>query len=217
MIPDRRKTRYIAPGAVTAFVLVLMAACSSSNTPLASPTKPATSSMTPSTSTTSASASASSTPHYTSSSTSTPLGPSPCPTHSLAAKVGVAQGTAGSAYQVIDFTNISNVSCTLYGYPGVAFARGLPVSRIGLAATESTGSARTLVTLAPKEVANALLQIVDAGNYPTSVCGPVTATYLQIYPPNQTTPIYLSYTDLTCSKPVQILTVRTVQRGAGSS
>jgi hypothetical protein len=109
------------------------------------------------------------------------------------------------------------VSCTLYGYPGVASAGGLPVSQIGLAAAKSPTTARTLVTLAPGKVANALLQIVHAGNYPRSTCSPVTATYLQIYPPNQTTPMYLSYPSLTCSKPVQILTVSVVQPGAGSS
>ncbi len=35
-----------------------------------------------------------------------------------------AQGAAGSVYQVIDFTNISNVTCTLYGYPGVSLGGG---------------------------------------------------------------------------------------------
>jgi hypothetical protein len=44
-----------------------------------------------------------------------------------------------------------------------------------------------------------------------------TATSLQIYPPNQTTPIYLGYNSPTCSKPVQILTVSVVQSGSGSS
>jgi hypothetical protein len=144
-------------------------------------------------------------------------GPPPCPTRSLQAKIGVSQGTAGSVYTVIVFSNISNVTCTLYGYPGISFAGGSPVSQIGLAATESNVTPRQLVTLAPHAVGNALLRIVDAGNFPASKCHRVTAKYLQIYPPNQTTPIYLSFSSQTCSKPVQILTVSVVQPGAGSA
>jgi hypothetical protein len=45
----------------------------------------------------------------------------------------------------------------------------------------------------------------------------VTAHYLQIFPPNQRTPIYLSFTSAACSKPVQILNVGVVMTGAGSS
>jgi hypothetical protein len=118
---------------------------------------------------------------------------------------------------VIDFTNIGTVTCTLYGYPGVSLAGGTPVKQIGLAATESKVTPRTLVTLAPGATANALLQIVDAGNFPPAKCGMVTAHYLQIFPPNQTTPIYLSFTSAACSKPVQTLNVSVVMTGAGSS
>jgi hypothetical protein len=144
-------------------------------------------------------------------------GPAACPTRSLSAKSGVAQGTAGSVYQVIDFTNIGNVTCTLYGYPGVSLAGGKPVTQIGAAATRSPVTPKALVTLAPGAVANALLQIVDVGVYSPATCGPTTATFLQIYPPNQTTPIYLSYKTRACSKPAHVLTVSVVTSGAGSS
>jgi hypothetical protein len=142
-------------------------------------------------------------------------GPAPCPTRSLALKPGLAQGAAGSTYQVIDFTNISNVSCTLYGYPGVSLAGGHPVTQVGLAAAEDPATPRKLVTLAPGAVANALLRIVDALNYPTSKCGPVKTQWIQVYPPNQTTPTYVPYNTTACSKPVRILTVSVVQPGSG--
>jgi hypothetical protein len=133
-------------------------------------------------------------------------------------KAGLSQGTAGSIYQVIDFTNISNVSCTLYGYPGISFAStGSPGGQIGLSAKENPTPPRELVTLAPGATANALLRIVDAGNFPPATCGMVTAHWLSIYPPNQTTPVYLNYTSPTCSKQVQILTVNVVQPGSGGS
>jgi hypothetical protein len=142
-------------------------------------------------------------------------GPAPCPTRSLGLKPGLAQGAAGSTYQVLDFTNISSVSCTLYGYPGVSLAGGHPVTQVGLAAAENPTPPRKLVTLAPGQVANALLRIVDAQNYPPSRCGPVKTQWIQVYPPNQTTPVYVSYSTTACTKPVRILTVSVVQPGSG--
>jgi hypothetical protein len=144
--------------------------------------------------------------------------PAACPTRYLGVKAGLSQGTAGSIYQVIDFTNISNVSCTLYGYPGISFAStGSSGGQIGLSAKENPTPPRELVTLAPGATANALLRIVAAGNFAPATCGMVTAHWLVIYPPNQTTPVYLKYTSPTCSKPVQILTVNVVQPGSGGS
>ena len=145
-------------------------------------------------------------------------GPAGCATRDLQAKAGVAQGAAGSLYQVIDFTNISNVRCTLYGYPGVSLAAGTPVTQVGQAASRSTVAGPALVTLAPGQTANALLRITQALNYPTATCAPTKTTYLQIYPPNETTPIYLAYSSTGCSSTsVNLLTIGVVQAGAGSN
>ena len=146
-----------------------------------------------------------------------PGGPAQCPTRDLQARAGLSQGTAGSVYQVIDFTNIGTVACTLYGYPGVALAGGTPVTEVGLAASRNSSAPRKLITLAPGAVANALLQIVDADNYPPSKCQPVTTAYLQIIPPDQTTPIYLRYTSRGCAKPVQFLSISAMAAGSGGS
>jgi hypothetical protein len=128
-------------------------------------------------------------------------GPPGCATRDLKATVGVAQGAAGSVYQVIDFTNIGTASCSLYGYPGIALAGGSPVTQIGMAASRSPQAGPALVTLKPGDVANTLLRITQA----------------QIYPPNQTTPIYLGYKSTGCSATgVNLLTVSVVQSGAGS-
>ena len=132
-------------------------------------------------------------------------------------KLGVSQGTAGSVYTTIDFTNISNVTCTLYGYPGVSLQTARPLHQIGKPAKENPATPRALVTLQPQTTANALLRIVDAGNYPASTCGPTTAHYLQVYPPNQTTPAYIKYNTQGCSKPVRLMTVDVVRPGSGSS
>ena len=139
-----------------------------------------------------------------------------CATRSLRAGAGTAQGAAGSIYQVIDFTNISGAPCTLYGYPGVALASGSPVTQIGAAAARSTAATATTVTLAAGGTASALLRITEAGNYPATRCNPVASDYLQIYPPNQTTPIYLAYKSTGCSATsVNLLSIGVVQAGDG--
>jgi Protein of unknown function (DUF4232) len=195
--------------AALASVAVLAAACGGS-TPSATPTKTVTVTASPP-------APASTSPGTATGSPAAPGAAAPCPTRSLGLKPGLSQGAAGSVYQVLDFTNISNVTCTLYGYPGVSLAGGQPVTQVGLGAGEDPTTPRKLVTLAPGQVANALLRIVDALNFPASKCGPVKTQWLQVYPPNQTTPIFLSYKTTGCSKPVRILTVSVVQAGSGGS
>ncbi len=139
-----------------------------------------------------------------------------CATRDLKVTPGLAQGAAGSIYQVIEFMNISGAPCTLFGYPGVALAGGSPVSQVGAAASRSTASSARLVTLAAGATGNALLRITQALNYPSSKCHPVATTYLQIYPPNQTTPVYLGYKSTGCSSTsVNILSVGVVQAGSG--
>jgi len=72
------------------------------------------------------------------------------------------------------------------------------------------------VTLGPGQTANALLRIVEAGNYSSGACSPAKTTYLQIYPPNQTTPIYLGYPSTGCAKSaVNLLSISVVTAGAG--
>ena len=207
MTASVRAARPAIAGAALACVAALAAACGSS-TPNATPTKTVTVSAAPG-------GTATSSPGTAGPSGASPGGPAPCPTRSLGLKLGPSQGAAGSTYIALDFTNNSNVSCTLYGYPGVSLAGGQPVTQVGLAAGEDPATPRKLVTLAPGQVANALLRIVDALNFPASKCGPVKTQWLQVYPPNQTTPIFLAYKTTGCSKPVRILTVGAVRPGSG--
>jgi hypothetical protein len=126
------------------------------------------------------------------------------------------QGAAGSVYQNIDFTNVGSTTCSLYGYPGAALGTGMPFNQIGAAASRSTTASPAVVTLSPGQTANALLRVTQALNYPTPTCTPMKTTYLQIYPPSQTTAIYLSYTATGCaSTSVNLLMIGAVQAGAG--
>src|ERR1700722_3410270 len=140
-----------------------------------------------------------------------------CASMDLGAHAGLAQGTAGSIYQVIYFTNLSNAPCTLYGYPGVSLAAGAStVDQVGAAASRASAPAATLVTLDSGQSANALVRIVEAGNYPTGTCKPTATTFLQIFPPGQTTPIYLAYKSTGCaSTSVKLLSVSVMTAGTG--
>jgi hypothetical protein len=140
-----------------------------------------------------------------------------CTTSDLKTSVGNGGGgTAGAYYSVIDFTNSSGASCTLYGYPGVSL-RGAQLALIGAPATRNATPVPSLVTLAPGATANAVLRMTDPGVYATAECGPVTSAYLQVYPPNQTQPAELPFSGSTCSRAsVKILAVSTVTLGTGS-
>jgi hypothetical protein len=196
--------------ALTAAALICTAAvagCASSGSsqPAASGSTPAASSSAPS----APAASSSNTPAVVTPS-SAPGTPA-CATSALQVKLGSSDGYAGGVYVTIDFTNTSGSRCTLFGYPGVSLVTGPPYKQIGLAAKRSTSSSKKLVTLAAGATANAQLQIVDALNFPSASCGPIKATALKIYPPNQTEPVYLPNTSTGCSKPVQIMYIGTVR------
>jgi hypothetical protein len=143
--------------------------------------------------------------------------PAGCLSRYLYWKVGLTQGALGSTYLVIEFKNLDNVPCSLYGYPGVALDNGHPVSPVGLSAAENPATPRELVILKPHGRANALLRIVSAANYPPATCHPVSTQWIQVIPPNQTVPLYLPYATQTCAKNVRTMTVGAVRPGPGRS
>ncbi len=181
-----------------------LAACGS-GTPAARPTKTIT--VTASPTSPAASVAATSQP--------TAAGTSACLTRYLNGSIGLTQGTAGAVEVTIVFKNLDNVSCTLYGFPGVALAAGTPVTDVGQPSTESPTTARELVTLAPGGFAYATLQISDAGNFPSSACTQVATDWLAVIPPNQTVPLYISYNSTACQGSASLLTVTAVRPGNG--
>lgn len=205
--------------ATAAFLLstgLLVAACGVKSQ-AAAPTTTVTVTVSPSAHATTTQGSQPSSTSASPSASTTADGPRPCPTRYLSAKVGPLGAAAGSVYTTIDFTNISNITCTLYGYPGIVLAGGSPVSPIGLSAAEDPATPRQLVTLAPKAVASARLRIAEAANFPPQRCHPTKATYLQVIPPNQRTPIFLRYDAMACARPVNILTIDVVKPGPGNA
>jgi hypothetical protein len=98
----------------------------------------------------------------------------------------------------------------------VSLASGSPVTQVGAAASRSTATAAAVVTLAPGQTGNALLRITQALNYPSATCSPAPTTYLQIYPPDQFTPLYLAYKTTGCAKTsVNLLSIGVITTGTG--
>lgn len=205
MTRSTRAARIMLAVASLAGSAALVAACGSTVSTTSSP------------STASAPGGAQVTPVPSADSGGTPVsaaGSAPCATSALHVSVSRSQGVAaGSSYYPIVFTNVSSASCTLYGYPGVSFVTSSGGSQIGIPATENPAHPRKLITLAPGQAGHAELQVVDAQNYPAADCGIVTAHWLRVYPPNQTAPLYASFTAQACTKARTILTVETVQSG----
>jgi hypothetical protein len=130
--------------------------------------------------------------------TSVAAGPGPCQSTALSVKLGASNPAAGTDYVPVVFTNTSQATCTLYGFPGVSFTGETYAVQVGPAATRNHASAESLVTLAPGAVASALLTIVDAQNYPAGTCGLTTASGILVYPPNLTKSVGIPYNGFTC-------------------
>src|ERR1700722_17287044 len=144
--------------------------------------------------------------------------PAGCLTSALRATLGAAEGTAGSAYQVIVLANVSGKTCALYGYPGVSFVSGVGGSQIGKDAARDRATTPTVVTLAPGQRGSFALRVVNAGALPAASCDPVTANWLKIFPPENTAALYVGYTAHACaSKTATILTTRAVTEGTSGS
>jgi uncharacterized protein DUF4232 len=165
----------------------------------------------------SAPAASSNTPAVVAPSSSSAAGSTACATSALQVKLGPSDGYAGGVYQTIDFTNTSGSPCTLTGYPGVSLVTGPSHQQLGLAAKRSTTTPVTTVTLAPGATANAVVQIVDALNFPSPTCQPAKAADLKVFPPDQFTAVYLPDTSYGCGKSVQTLFIAPIRAGSGSA
>jgi hypothetical protein len=107
-------------------------------------------------------------------------------------------GTLGSTFFRLEFTNLSGHRCSLNGFPFVA-AVNLRGHQVGRRASFDHTTAPHVVTLGRGRTATAILQVVDAGNFPRSACHPVTAAGLRVYPPNQTRSKIVPFPIAACS------------------
>jgi hypothetical protein len=105
------------------------------------------------------------------------------PCHSPSTTVWFAEpsnGTAGSSYFDLEFSNVGHSTCTFFGFPRITALDSLG-HQVGLPATR-TGPQGAVITLGPGGTAHVILRVVDAG----AVCAhPVDAVLLKVFPPGQ--------------------------------
>jgi hypothetical protein len=140
-----------------------------------------------------------------------------CSAADLEVWVAADQGgaAAGTLYYPLEFTNISNHTCTLFGFPGVsAISSG---RQLGSPAVWDTSVAPHTVTLAPAATGYALLEYSDVI---TSNCPPpykVSAFELRVIPPDQTQSVHAFWPLTACTAPGQttFMRVRVIAPGIG--
>jgi hypothetical protein len=133
-------------------------------------------------------------------------------------------GAAGSSYYNLNLTNLSARSCTLFGYPGVSAITQAGI-QLGSSAGRDGQHASTRITLASartakgfesstsRNTATVILQITVAENFPASICSPITASGLRVYPPGQKESTVVPFPFVGCAKAgPQFLHVEAVQR-----
>ena len=125
----------------------------------------------------------------------------PCTTAGLRVSKGAPNGAAGTIFYHIDFTNTSDTTCVLEGYPGVSLvsAGSNAGHQVGDDAKRTTTTPVHPVVLASGQSAHAVLGVADAANFPPAKCKPVTAHWLKVFPPNQRSAAYVSFTTQTCA------------------
>jgi hypothetical protein len=99
--------------------------------------------------------------------------------------VDQGNGTAGTTYYPLEFTNTSQRACSLFGYPGVS-AISRTGQQLGSPASWGSLSGAREVILEPGATAHTILAYHDVQAYTPRVCDPVDTTFdLRIYPPGQ--------------------------------
>lgn len=114
----------------------------------------------------------------------------------------------------LEFTNISNHTCRVRGYPGVS-ATTVTGKQLGDAAARQAVWPGAWVTIGAGETAHALFGY-GAAEVSTSGCKPKTASYLRVYPPNQFGARHAFFDLPSCSTPHHTyLFVTVIRPGSG--
>jgi Protein of unknown function (DUF4232) len=156
-----------------------------------------------------------------------------CPTSGLEAWLGLGAASAATAarpgsagppgaypghetYYTLEFTNVSNRTCSLFGYPEVSAYRDSPVAGgpIGGTAIRDTSVRPKPVMLEPGATAHTVLRV--AGDTKPAGCTEVTAEELRITLPRQARPSFVAAHIPVCSQRGNaILTVQAIQARPG--
>jgi hypothetical protein len=140
---------------------------------------------------------------------------------------GAGVRLANSTYYTLEFTNVSDRTCSLDGYPEVSayrdglvsggqFAGGQLAGRqIGSAAIRDTSVRPKPVMLAPGATAHAVLRVVVTVTSRPAGCAPVTAEELRVTLPRQGRPSIVPAHIPVCAKSHVSLSVQAIQARPG--
>jgi len=140
-----------------------------------------------------------------------------CATSGLQAWLGLGTAaTTEGTYYTLEFTNVSDRACSLFGYPDVSAYRDTPKVRgpIGSAAAHDTSVRPKPVMLAPGATAHAGLRVTVSAQ--SAICVQVTAEELRIALPRQARPAFVPAHIPVCSQKGQVsLSVQAIQARPG--
>jgi hypothetical protein len=116
-------------------------------------------------------------------------------------------GPGTHTYLTLEFTNVSDRACSLYGYPEVSAFTDSRVTggqatrgQIGSAAIRDTSVRPQPVTLAPGATAHSILRVIVTGGIQPVGCAQVTAEALRVTLPRQARSAFVPVHIPVCSK-----------------
>jgi uncharacterized protein DUF4232 len=113
-----------------------------------------------------------------------PAGGTECKVADLGLRLNDGEGTAGTYYRALIFTNKGERTCTIQGFPGVSYVTGDDGHQVGQAA-ERNGAKKPAVTLKPGDSANVTIGFRDVGAFDEASCQPTETRGLRVYPPHE--------------------------------
>ncbi|MGH3949733.1 MAG: DUF4232 domain-containing protein, partial [Pseudonocardiaceae bacterium] len=135
-----------------------------------------------------------------------------CQSGDLELSLGRGDGAAGTVWRPLRFTNVSDSSCEIQGFPGVSYVAGEDGHQVGAAANRD-GAKGAAVTVAQGATAYAAVGFAQVGNYDPDECKPTEVRGLRVYPPQETRSLFVEYSTTGCANediPGNQLTVQTI-------
>ena len=120
-----------------------------------------------------------------------------------------ANGTAGTIYYELQFTNIGR-TCTLRGYPGVS-AVSLSGHQLGKPARRVTGLKIRTVKVRQGRTVRAAVGFEETGAIPVSRCHPAPAGGLRVFAPNAGTATVIPFPVKVCTTGTSSMVIRPVR------
>ena len=134
-------------------------------------------------------------------------------------RLSLGQGDAAMSHDYIplQFTNTGKTSCVLVGFPGVSYVTGDNGQQVGAPAVRD-GSIGAQVTLAPGQMAAAIVTEIQVGVFDTNACQPTPVRGLRVYAPDDTASMFIAQSTTGCAgnPPEPQLHVQTIKAGPGS-